>query len=153
VKAEEAKAYIERELKERLQSFIGQTHDPEKIRQTVLDSLSGIYKNLGLGPTDDETTALSELVAVGFLGMPEDFDPKKIVGRLRDHTLDMLVDRLGGTSFPTNLLTLEWMKRKGNIVDWTFTRTDSQGGNVEITPKKHLNLIQTTFLVDPEDKN
>ena len=144
---------IEKALRDRLQEFIGKAHEPIQIRAAVLEQLENlsVLKGVSTVPTKEELQALSDIMVVGFLGMPEDFNPKKILAGISDHILDHLADCLISAQFPTSLLTLEWMKRKGNIIDWEFSRVDSQSANVKITPKASLNYIKLDLAVEAED--
>ena len=150
---EEAQEFIARELRERLQHLIGESYDPEKIKETVRVAIGSIYEHLGVFPKDSELTALSELLVVSFSGMPEDFDPKALLAQISDPTLERLASRIGECAFPANLLSIEWMKRVGNIVDWDFRQNGSQTADVVIVPKCPLKRIALDLVVDPEEMN
>ena len=150
---EEAQEFIADELKKSLQPLIGQSYDLEKIKEHLLESLGHIYKSLGVTHLSSEIEALSELLVVGFLGMPEKFDPKAILSRVSDSTLALMASRLGSSAFPANLLSVEWMKRSGNIVDWEFQQDGTQAANIILVPKYSLNRIAFDLLADPEEKN
>ena len=150
---EEAKEFIARELRESLQHLVGQPYDPEKIKETLLAALRPIYESLGVPTTGPEIRALSELLVISFLGMPEDFDPKALLAGISDSTLALMASRLGGDYFPANLLSIEWMRRQGNIVDWSFKRNSAVDADITFVPKFPVKQITAEFLVDPEEKN
>jgi len=132
---EEAEKFIADELRKQLEHFIGEPCDPDKVRMAVRDALTPIYKSLGILPQEVESKVLSEILVVGFLGMPEDFDPKSLLESVSNRTLGLLVDRLGQAGFPGNLFGLEWSKRQGNILDWSFHRENAQAANLSVIPK------------------
>lgn len=143
--------FIARELKKALGGLIGKPHDPEAIRSIVRDQIGKISASLGVR-ADEEHEALSELLVVGFLGMPVDFNPKAILARVSDRTLALLAERLHDCAFPVNLISFEWMRRTGNIKDWTFSRESDQTANISVVPKHHLTGHTTDDIVRQEEK-
>jgi hypothetical protein len=150
---EEAQEFIANELKKQLQHLIGEPYDPDKIRQTVLATITPLFKSLGVNPQEVENKALSEILVVSFLGMPKDFDPKALLAQVSDRTLELLAERIGQCAFPGNLFALEWFKRQGSIVDWEFKRDSAEAACISFTPKRPLECVVGTYIIDPEEKN
>jgi hypothetical protein len=149
---EEVREFVANELRKQLQHLIGEPHDPEQIRKTVQDAILPIYRSLGVSPNEAESKSLSDILVVGFLGMSEDFDPKALLENISDRTLGLLADRLGEATFPGNLFGLEWLKRQGNICDWSFCRENAHAANLSIIPRYSINHIAADIL-SSEEKN
>ena len=140
------------------QCFRASSENPptqEKVKAEIVKQLEYCYQKTLKPLHDTARDVLTELIVPQWVGMPEGFDPKKLISELDTISLQTLVDvyRLPQDSFPGSLILLELMKRRGDIEDWSFTRHDATTADTGITLKKPVSFIRLNFIVGEEKKS
>lgn len=151
-----AKLEITSFIRERLQGYVGQLVDKEKIERYLLETLEQMEKQ-GRLPRELEkfNRATSELLATTFSGFPEGFDPKVYLRELPTHFLLMLRESFGWSGgFPVNVIWLEIFHREGKLIgDWFFERKSQTEAKLNFQLKQKLDYIALDMLISEEKKN
>lgn len=85
-------------------------------------------------------------------GLPEDFDPRAHLAKVPDSVLDVLCERFEfGEGFPSNLAWYERMRRRGDLLDWDFTRKSETSADVQVQPSKPAEFIEIRFAVSEDE--
>lgn len=148
---EELAKFLQESISKGLKKFVGEPLDTgvmkAKVKEMVEDTLGR-----SRGPLwEDGLTALSELFTTDFCGMPEDFDPKALLARVNDLLLHQFAKQLTGeVTGASAFLFLEFMKRKGDLQDWRFTRTSETAGNLEMLSNKPIEHVELTYVFEEE---
>lgn len=151
-------AFVERYLAHAVRHTLGESRpDPATVVHAIADSFERLeVQVLGLLGDDDARTALAEVLALDWLGIPEDFDATAVMARIPLVTLDWLIERgvshwgVHDESASGRLIWLEHAKRHGNIRDWKLTRRSIDTFDLALDLKEPLKYVSATFAVEPK---
>ena len=116
-----------------------------RLREILFDSfpVSTSYANLDEMQREMATEAGICLLEPFICGMPEGYDPRKILGHPSEVALQMLEDRFRDMldQMPFTLIRYERARRDGELHDWQFKRIDETNAEVSIHPVKPVEFI------------
>jgi len=137
--------FIKTELAKALDGFVGRPIDIEAVRRVVVDKLHHAL------PIDDVWIAkLANVLVLDWISIPEDADPKRDLAEVPTAVLDDFVGRLNGeVGGAASYVFLEWQRRHGHIVDWSFERISSTTATTWIQLKESVHFIQLGATVCP----
>lgn len=137
--------FIKTELAKSMHSMLGHPSDVEAVKQVVADELHHL---LTLPAGDPWLDQLASVLMLDWTGIPEGFDPKAVLATVPTCLLDEFCDRLSGAvSGASDLLALERMRRRGDVIDWSFERIDATHATTTMQLKEPLKFIQIDVTV------
>lgn len=139
--------FIKTELAKALDGYIGKAIDLEDAKATVVNELHHIF---GLPDRDAWLIRLANILVFDWAGIPEGADPKRDLAEVPTVMLDEFVGRLSGeVGVAAGLVMLEWQRRHGHIIDWSFERIDRTHAKTILHLKHPINFVLGEFEVKP----
>lgn len=149
-------ARVTETVRKACEGYLGRQQDRASVRawlrETLSDSLpspaADQFFNLTAFQREMATEGGVTLLEPFLCGMPEDYDPRHILGdRMSDIALRMLEARFRGVldEMPFTLIRYERARRDGKIHDWQFKRVDETHARVAVTPLEPARFVTVEF--------
>jgi hypothetical protein len=104
----------------------------------------------------EEREGVGALLSTDFSGFVEGFNPKASLATISDDTINLLAEISWQASNgridvapSARFFCIEAMKRKGQIIDWDFTRETQFTGNFSYQLKEPLKFVSGVYTVNP----
>jgi len=123
--------FIKTELARALGQTIGGPVEATAVKRVLADELHHL---LGLPSDDPWLDRLAGVLAIDWADIPEGADPRHDLEGVPTTLLDEVVGRLHSTiAGAAGLIMLEWQRRHGHIVDWSFVRIDATSAATSVS--------------------